>query len=88
MLFGLLTKNSVVWGIGYVLIWEGLVAGISSVGERLAIRGYTRSIIADQTGVDLYLGDLSLTTAIVVPMLVVAVAQVLSTLRLRSLDVA
>ncbi len=88
MLLGLLTKNSVVWGIGYVLIWEGLVAGISGVGEKLAIRGYTRSIIADQTGVDLYLGDLSVTTAIVVPALVVLAAFVLSTLRLRSLDVA
>ena len=88
MLLGLLTKNSVVWGIGYILIWEGLVAGISGVGEKLAIRGYTRSIIAEQTGVDLYLGDLSLGTAIVVPVLVVLAAIVLSTVRLRSLDVA
>ena len=88
MLLGLLTKNSVVWGIGYILIWEGLVAGISGVGERLAIRGYTRSIIAEQTGVDLYLGDLSMGVAVVVPALVVIAAIVLSTLRLRSLDVA
>ncbi len=88
MLLGLLTKNSVVWGIGYILIWEGLVAGISGVGEKLAIRGYTRSIIAEQTGVDLYLGDLSMGVAVVVPALVVIAAIVLSTLRLRSLDVA
>ena len=88
MLLGLLTKNSVVWGIGYILIWEGLVAGISGVGERLAIRGYTRSIIAEQTGVDLYLGDLSMGVAVVVPALVVIAAIVLSTLRLRSLEVA
>ena len=88
MLLGLLTKNSVVWGIGYILIWEGLVAGISGVGEKLAIRGYTRSIIAEQTGVDLYLGDLSMGVAVVVPALVVIAAVVLSTLRLRSLDVA
>ena len=88
MLLGLLTKNSVVWGIGYILIWEGLVAGISGVGEKLAIRGYTRSIIAEQTGVDLYLGDLSMGVAVVVPALVVIASIVLSTLRLRSLDVA
>ncbi len=88
MLLGLLTKNSVVWGIGYILIWEGLVAGISGVGEKLAIRGYTRSIIAEQTGVDLYLGDLSMGVAVVVPALVVIAAIVLSTLRLRSLEVA
>ncbi|MCQ3807224.1 MAG: hypothetical protein OXB92_12450 [Acidimicrobiaceae bacterium] len=88
MLLGLLIKNSVVWGIGYILIWEGLVARISSVGERLAISGYTRSIMAEQTGVDLYLGNLSLTAATVVPALVVIVAIVLSSLRLRSMDVA
>ena len=88
LLLGLLTKNSVVWGIAYILIWEGLVAGISGVGEKLAIRGYTRSIFADQTGVDLWLGDLSLGVAVVVPLLVVVGAIVLSTLRLRSLDVA
>lgn len=88
MLLGLLTKNAVAWGIGYILLWEGLVAGVSNVGERLAIRGYTRSIIAQQTGVDLALGNLSLGVAIVVPALVVVVALVLSTVRLRSLDVA
>ncbi len=88
MLLGLLIKNSVVWGIGYILIWEGLVAGLSSVGERLAMRGYTRSIIAEQTGADLYLGNLSLTVATVVPALVVIAAIVLSSLRLRTMDVA
>ncbi len=88
MLLGLLLKNSVVWGIGYILIWEGLVAGLGSVSERLAIRGYTRSIMAEQTGVDLYLGNLSSTAAVVVLTLVVLVAFVLSTLRLRSMDVA
>lgn len=88
MLAGLLLKNSVVWGIGYILIWEGLVAGLGSVGERLAIRGYTRSIMAEQTSVDLYLGNLSSTTAVVVLTLVVLVAIVLSSLRLRTMDVA
>ncbi len=88
MLLGLLIKNSVVWGIGYILIWEGLVAGLGSVGERLAIRGYTRSIMAEQTGVDLYLGNLSSTTAVVVLTLAVLVAFVLSSLRLRTMDVA
>ena len=88
MLLGLLLKNSVVWGIGYILIWEGFVAGVSSVGERLAIRGYTRSVMAEQAGVDLYLGNLSSTTAVVVLTFVVLVAFVLSSLRLRSMDVA
>lgn len=88
MLLGLLLKNAVVWGIGYILIWEGFVAGVSSVGERLAIRGYTRSIMAEQAGVDLYLGNLSFTVAVVVLALAVLVAFVLSSLRLRSMDVA
>ena len=88
MLLGLLTKNAVVWGIGYVLIWEGLIAGVSSLGARLALRGYTSSILSDRTGVELHLGELSWSAAVVVPALVVVAASVLSTLRLRSMDVA
>ncbi len=63
VLVGLLLKNPIVWGLGYILIWEGLVAQFfGSVPPRLAIRGYTRSIITSRTGVDLELGDLSLAT--------------------------
>ena len=61
-------------GSRYVLVWEGVVATFGSFAAKLAIRGYTRSIITARTHVDLELGDLSLTVGIVVPLVVAVVA--------------
>ena len=88
LLLGLLLKNSIVWGIGYILIWEGVVAAFGSFAAKLAIRGYTRSIITAQTDIDLDLGDLSLAVGVTVPLIAAIVALVLSTIRLNRLDVA
>ena len=88
LLLGLLLKNSIVWGIGYILIWEGIVAAFGSFAAKVAIRGYTRSILTAQTDIDLDLGDLSLAVSISVPLIAAAVALVLSTIRLNRLDVA
>jgi ABC-2 type transport system permease protein len=88
VLLGLVVKNSIVWGLGYVLVWEGIVAAFGSFAAKLAIRGYTRSILTSMTDIDLDLGDLSLAPAIVVPVLVSVVALAIAAVRLRDLDVA
>lgn len=88
VLLGLLVKNSIVWGLGYVLVWEGLVAAFGSFAARLAIRGYTRSILTSITDVDLDLGDLPLAAGVAVPLAIVVVALVLASVRLRSMDIA
>ncbi len=88
LLLGLLLKNSIVWGLGYILIWEGLIAAFGSFAAKLAIRGYTRSILTSITDVDLELGDLSLPVGVIVPLVVAAVALVLAGIRLRVMDVA
>lgn len=88
VLIGLLLKNAIVWGLGYVLIWEGIVAAFGSFAARLAVRGYTRSIITAVTEVDLDLGDLGLAAGIVVPMVASVVALGLASYRLRVMDVA
>jgi ABC-2 type transport system permease protein len=88
VLAGLLLKNAIVWGLGYVLIWEGIVAAFGSFAAKLAIRGYTRSILTAITDVDLDLGDLSLTVGVVMPLLAAGVALALASIRLRSMDVA
>jgi ABC-2 type transport system permease protein len=88
VLVGLLLKNAIVWGLGYILFWEGIVAAFGSFAARLAIRGYTRSILTAITKVDLELGDLGLVIGIVVPLLAAAVALALAGLRLRSMDIA
>ena len=88
VLLGLVVKNSIVWGLGYVLVWEGIVAAFGSFAAKLAIRGYTRSILTSITDIDLDLGDLPLAAGIAVPLLAAAVALALASLRLRDLDVA
>jgi ABC-2 type transport system permease protein len=88
VLAGLMLKNAIVWGLGYVLIWEGIVAAFGSFAAKLAIRGYTRSILTAITDVDLDLGDLSLTIGVVLPLLAAGVALALAALRLRAMDVA
>ena len=88
VLAGLLLKNAIVWGLGYVLIWEGIVAAFGSFAAKLAIRGYTRSILTSVTEVDLDLGDLSLGVGIVVPLIASVVALGLASYRLRVMDVA
>lgn len=88
VLLGLLLKNSIVWGLGYILIWEGLIAAFGSFAAKLAIRGYTRSILTSLTDVDLDLGDLSLPVSVIVPLVVAAAALALASIRLRAMDVA
>ena len=88
VLAGLVLKNAIVWGLGYILIWEGIVAAFGSFAARLAIRGYTRSILTAVTDVDLDLGDLPLAAGVVVPLLAAVVALALGARRLRDLDVA
>lgn len=87
VLVGLLLKNAIVWGLGYVLIWEGIVAAFGSFAAKLAIRGYTRSIVTSITEIDLDLGDLSLGVGIAVPLVASVVALWLASVRLRIMDV-
>lgn len=88
VLAGLLVKNSIVWGLLYILFWEGFVAAFGGLAAKLAVVGYTRSIIADRTGVDLELGDLPLASAVVVPIVVTVAVLALASVRLRSMEVA
>lgn len=88
VLLGLLVKNPIVWGLGYILIWEGLVASFGSAAAKIAIRGYLSSVLTDRTGVDIELGDLSQTAGIVVPLIVAVVALAMATYRLDNLEVA
>ncbi len=88
VLLGLLVKNAIVWGLGYVIIWEGVVAAFGSSAAKVAIRGYTSSILTARTGVQLELGDLSQTVGIVVPALIAVGALVLAAVRLDRLEVA
>ena len=88
LLLGLLVKNPIVWGLGYVLIWEGIISAFGSSAARLAISGYTRSIVTAMTDVEIELGEQSLTAGVTVPAVVAVVALFLAARRLDGMDVA
>lgn len=87
VLLGLLVRNAVIWGVGYVLMWEGLIAQFGTATARAAIRGYTRSILASITDVDLDLGELSLTSGIAGALIITVLALGLAVVRLSSMEI-
>ena len=88
MLIGLLLKRPVMWGIFYVLVWEGLAAQISDSAALFSLRGYTQSLSAQMTSFD---WDLSITHSTVTSVAVLAGITVASTglavLRLNRMDI-
>ena len=88
MLAGLWIRRALAWGLAYILLWEGFIAGAGRNAGRLALRAYSRSLLHNETGVKLKLANLSMTTAIVVPLVVTVVTIALTTWRLRETEVA
>lgn len=86
-LFGVWLKRFIVWGLAYILIWEGFIAQAGPGVARVALRKYTRSIVVDRTGADLDLADFSLTMGIVVPLVVAVAALAIAAWRLSNQDI-
>jgi ABC-2 type transport system permease protein len=86
-LFGVWLKRFIVWGLAYILIWEGFIAQAGAGVARIALRKYTRSILVDRTGADLDLADFTLATAVVVPLVVAVVALAIASWRLSNQDI-
>ena len=84
---GLVVSRALVWGLVYVLIWEGFVAAAGAGLARLAIRSYTRSLVSWQTDVELSLADRSPLWSVVIPLAVGAVAVALTARSLSRRDV-
>jgi ABC-2 type transport system permease protein len=84
---GLRVKRALMWGLLYVLIWEGFVAQANASAARLAIRSYTRSLLAETADVYLRLADVAVTAAWLVPLVVAVIAAVYATMRLTRQDV-
>lgn len=88
VLLGSWVRNPIVWGLAYIIVWEGIAAAVGTAPSRVAIRGYTRSIIADRTGVDLSLAGVAPAWAIVMPLLIGFLGLAIAAWRLDRLDVA
>ncbi|HSL75117.1 MAG TPA: ABC transporter permease subunit [Ilumatobacteraceae bacterium] len=86
-LFGVWLKRFIVWGLAYILIWEGFIAQAGAGVARVALRKYTRSILVDRTGADLDLADFSLATGVIVPLVVAVVALAIAAWRLSRQDI-
>jgi ABC-2 type transport system permease protein len=85
---GLRVKRALVWGLAYILIWEGFVAGAGANPSRLAIRANARSLLTHISGGPQRLIEVSAPTAIAIPLIAAAVAVVLTVRRLTRQDVA
>lgn len=84
---GLVVSRALIWGLVYILIWEGFVASAGAGLARLAIRSYTRSLLSWQTEVDLTLADRSPFWSVVIPLVVGALAIALTARSLARRDI-
>ncbi len=85
---GLLTPRALVWGLAYVLVWEGFVAGLSRTAGWLAIRTHTTSVLARVSeSLELIDRPTEQTTVFLITGAVVAAAFLLTTLRLTRMTV-
>ena len=89
VLLGLIVKNAIVWGLAYVLLWEGLFTQFSEAIGQAAVRGYLRATLADLSGVPLDDAlDVSAVTAVVIAIAIAGFSTALAAMRLDSMEIA
>jgi ABC-2 type transport system permease protein len=84
---GLVVRRALIWGLAYVLIWEGFVARSGTGPARLSVLVYARSLLASHAGHKPPLLASSLPVAVAVPVLVGLAAVGLTAWLLQRLDV-
>ena len=85
---GLRVRRALVWGLAYILVWEGFVARAGATPARLAVRAHARSLLARMADGPSSLIEVSTQTAVAVPLCVAVVAFFLTARRLARQDVA
>lgn len=85
---GLRVRRALVWGLAYILVWEGFVARAGANAARLAIRANARSLLTRLSGGPHRLITVSSPTAVALPLLAAVVAIGLTVHRLSRQDVA
>lgn len=68
MALGLRFKRSLLWGLAFIAVWEGLLSQLTDGFARLSVRSYPMSILADSTGVEFHRSDRSTVASYVVPL--------------------
>ena len=85
---GLRVRRALVWGLAYILIWEGFVARAGATPSRLSIRASTRTILGRLADGPRDFVELSAGAAVAIPLAAAAVALALTVRRLTTQDVA
>jgi len=86
----LVTSRALIFGLGYVLIWEGLLAGLFAGTRTFSVRQQTLAFADALTDVSrsTFRAELDLTTAIVVGAVILVGATVLAIRRLTTIEIA
>ena len=87
-LAGLALRRALVWGLVYVVAWEGIVGTFGQVPARLAVTTYSTSLLANLTDTTLPTAGVGLAWAWVGPLVFAGVALGLSWWRLVRGEVA
>lgn len=65
---GIRFRRALLWGLAYVLVWENVVAAAGETATKLAVRSYTTSILSQETGIWLKLGEFTYASGVLVPL--------------------
>jgi len=86
----LVTSRALIFGLGYVLIWEGLLAGLFAGTRTFSVRQQTLAFADAMTDVSrsVFHAELDLTTAAVVGTVVLVGATMLAIRRLTTIEIA
>jgi len=85
---GLKIRRALIWGLAYILIWEGFVSRGVSGAAKLSIQVHARTVLARLAETELPAHSSATITAFAVPVVVGAVAVALTARWLRTTEVA
>jgi ABC-2 type transport system permease protein len=84
---GLVTSRALILGLGYTLVWEGVLAGILEGTRFLSVRQATLGVAAALTGMDVGVDPLTPLVSLVILVAVTSIGFGIAALRLRTFQV-
>lgn len=86
----LVTSRALIFGLGYILIWEGLLAGLFAGTRTFSVRQQTLAFADAMTDVSrtIFRAELDLPTAVVVAAVIVVGGSILAIRRLTGIEIA
>lgn len=85
---GLRVRRALLWGLVYILVWEGFVARVGGTASFLAVRTHSTSLLARLADGADHLVEVARTTSVLVLLVAGAAGLALTTRRLSRQDVA